>query len=100
MTYENNDPLKLKSIRRWNTSGGGSSVTRSHCSYDITSIVFREVPASEFRLAAFGLEEPVLNNTRPGARRSYFWWINGALFAALGTWLAVRAAKKRPSTAN
>ena len=73
-------------------------------SYDVESVVFRDVEDSEFTLAAFGVEEPESFTLATGETVSTgggkTWpWIFGVGLAVLGIILAVVGARRR-SAAN
>lgn len=92
-SYHNDDPLRLQSFKRWRTTIDAPQVKKDQSDIDITSINYRTVPESEFRLTALGLEEPVINRPSP-----WWWkllWINALIFGTLGIWFAILAVRRR-----
>ncbi|MGB7160921.1 MAG: DUF1559 domain-containing protein [Tepidisphaeraceae bacterium] len=94
--YENDDPLRLKSFKRWVVTQDAPGTKTEHLDVDVESLAFRTVPESEFRLTALGLEEPAA--ARPETRWSPLLWINALIFAGLGIWLAILANRRRRRT--
>jgi len=67
-TYEPGQPPKLKSLDLW-LNRGERKTQNEH--YEITEIEFTDIPESEFRVTAFGLDEPA--TLREG--RGYLWFL-------------------------
>jgi hypothetical protein len=93
IVYTDDDPLRMKSYRRWIALKDQPQVKKALIDTEVTSISFHRVPESEFRLAAFGLEEPALQ--RLPSPRAKMLWVNAAVFAALGVVLAVLSIRHR-----
>jgi hypothetical protein len=93
MTYENADPLRLKTFQRWTVIEDEPQHKTQQLNVDVLSIVSRDVPESEFRLTALGLEEPVIPGSKP--RWTKYLWINALVFASLGLWFAFLSAQRR-----
>lgn len=95
--YAGDDPLRIKSINTWRTSNNAPQVKQDQTDIEITSIEFRDVPESEFRLAALGLEEPAVARAR--AWRARLLWINALAFGGLGVLFAVLSLRRRRRSA-
>jgi hypothetical protein len=91
--YESDDPLRVKSIKRWVSTTEAPQVKHDQLDIDVNSIAFRTVPDAEFRLAALGLEEPAI--ARMKQRRLVFVWTSAAVFGGLGVLFAVLYARRR-----
>jgi hypothetical protein len=65
-TYEKGQPPKLKVLEFWVSDNGQR---KQYERYEITDFEFKEIPESDFRVTAFGIDEPATTREGPG----YFW---------------------------
>jgi hypothetical protein len=93
VVYDEGNPLKLTSIHSWRTVPSVPKLKIDEHLIKVESIKFVPTPASEFRLAALGVEEPGSVHSGSSFRRSFL--LNAIVLVLLGVGLAVFAARKR-----
>lgn len=95
VTYSNNDPLKLSSVKRWISSTTAPGAKKDEEYITVESIEFGSTRTHEFTLAALGVDEP-------GTVRAESNWllvaVNVLIFTALGIWFALLAYRHKRRT--
>jgi hypothetical protein len=92
VVYDENNPLKIKSIHRWSALSSLPETKTDEKIISVDSIDFGDIPASEFTLAAFGVEEPA-SKMRSSIR--LFLLINVPIFIALGILLLILSERRK-----
>lgn len=94
LTYEpGSDPPKLVKMDGWGVRKAYPGVKRGGMTYDVESLQFGPIPASEFTVAALGVEAPA--SGKPRAANRWLIALNVAVFGGLGILFAILAVRFR-----
>jgi hypothetical protein len=56
--YEPGNPPRVKAVELFNRNSTNAAERRHYQKYEVLSLEFGKIPKEEFRITAFGLEEP------------------------------------------